>query len=133
MMCRLGVAAAVVAICGFPHWASSEAVHVVRLLEGYQCMALTSSYGPQGHLAPPVPVYSGPEKDAHQVGMGAGVIVVPTPLRPQNGRTSMVAINGTVVWIDLSLITPWHSLNDPKATCKPAVMSNGRVGFTTSN
>jgi hypothetical protein len=107
-------------------------VEVVRTLPGWQCMALASTYGPQGALAPPAPVYAGPSPSAPQVGTGGGVIIVPDPLRPANGRTELIRPNGQKAWIDANLLTKWHSLSDPAAVCHPAVLSNGRYGFTTT-
>ena len=107
-------------------------VHAVQDLPGWQCMALASSYGPNGISAPPAPVFAGPEANAPRVGNGAGVIIVPAQLRPENGRTVMIWPNGRKVWIDVSQLTPWHALSDPSASCRPALMSNGRYGFKTS-
>jgi hypothetical protein len=108
-------------------------VRAVHDLPGWQCMALASAYGQNGVNAAPVPVYAGPEAASPQVGTGAGVIIVPSPLKPQNGRTEMIWPNGKKVWIDVAELTRWHSLGDPHATCRPAVMSNGRYGFATAN
>ena len=106
--------------------------HVAHTLPGWQCMSLASVYGPQGTYAPPVPVFFGPQPDAPQVGTGAGVIIVPMPLHPVNGRTEMIWPNGQRVWIAANLLAPWHSLSDPNASCHPALLSNGRYGFTTN-
>jgi hypothetical protein len=108
-------------------------VTAVKDLPGWQCMALAASYGPNGINAAPAPVYAGPDSSAPKVGTGAGVIIVPSPLAPQHGRTEMIWPNGKKVWIDVAQLTQWHSLSNPHATCRPAVMSNGRYGYATSN
>ncbi len=110
---------------------SYKPVTVVKVLPGWQCMALASSYGPNGTDAAPAPVYAGPESSSPKLGTGAGVIIVPQPMTPQNGRTVMIWPNGKKVWIDASQLTRWHSLSDPQAHCEPALLSNGRYGFTT--
>jgi hypothetical protein len=112
---------------------SYKPVTVVKVLPGWQCMALSSSYGPNGTNAPPAPVYAGPDSGSPKVGMGAGVIIVPDPMAPQNGRTVMIWPNGKKVWIDASVLTRWHSISNPEARCQPALLSNGRYGFTTDN
>lgn len=112
---------------------SYKPVTAVKVLPGWQCMALASSYGPNGINAPPAPVYAGPDSGAAKVGTGAGVIIAPAPLTPQNGRTVMVWPNGKKMWIDVADLTRWHSLSNPQAKCQPALMSNGRYGYTTSN
>ena len=106
-------------------------VHEVRGLPGWRCMALASAYGPNGINAPPAPVFAGPESDAQRVGGAAGTIIVPSPVTTTDGRTRIVRPNGTRVWIASSALTPWHALSDPNATCTPALMSNGRYGFST--
>lgn len=111
---------------------SYKPVEVVRTLPGWQCMALVSAYGAQGTYAPPAPVFAGPDSNAQQVGTGTGVIIVPDPIRPTNGRTEMIWPNGRKVWIDVNQLTSWRSLSDPKAVCHPALLSNGRYGFTTA-
>jgi hypothetical protein len=107
-------------------------VTISKRLAGWQCMALASDYTTQGANAPLPPVYAGPESSAPQVGTAGGVLIVPDPLHPTNGRTEMIWPNGKRVWIDVKLVTPWHSLNDPAAVCHPALLSNGRYGFTTT-
>jgi hypothetical protein len=112
---------------------SYKPVTVVKILKGWQCMALASSYGPGGYSATPAPVFAGPGSAARKVGTGAGVIIVPAPLTLQDGRTVMIWPNGKKVWIDVSQLTHWHSLSNPRAACEPALMSNGRYGYKTSN
>lgn len=107
-------------------------VHAVQFLPGWQCMALAAAYGPNGISASPAPVYAGPGAGAPRVGGGAGVIIVPSPVAAENGRTVMIWPNGKKVWIDVNQLTPWHSLSNPNASCHPALMSNGRYGFKTS-
>lgn len=111
---------------------SYKPVTAVQALPGWQCMALATAYGPNGVNAPPAPVFTSADSSL-QVGSGAGVIIVPSPLVPQNGRTEMIWPNGKKVWIDVSRLTQWRSLSNPQATCRPALMSNGRYGFTTAN
>ncbi|WP_216856778.1 hypothetical protein, partial [Acidisoma sp. S159] len=65
---------------------SYKPVTAERILKGWQCMALASSYGAGGYSAPPAPVFAGPGSAARKVGTGAGVIIVPAPLTVQNGR-----------------------------------------------
>src|SRR5690242_259141 len=91
---------AAVAVSAGTSYAQSR-VDVVRILPGWKCMALASSYGPQGAFASPAPVYAGPEPNAPQIGTGAGVIIVPERLRPINGRTEIIRPNGQKAWIEV--------------------------------
>lgn len=105
---------------------------VVRTIPGMQCMALADEYGPQGAYAPPAPEYAGSNAGAPRIGIGAGTILVPDPLKPVNGRSEVLRPNGQKAWIDVSLLTRWHALSSPSATCQPVLLSNGRYGFKTS-
>ena len=109
---------------------SYKPVTAVRSLPGWQCMALASAYGPNGISAPPAPVFASADSSA-KVGSGAGVIIVPSPISPRNGRTEMIWPNGKKVWIEVAQLTQWRSLSNPQASCRPALMSNGRYGFST--
>ena len=129
---RLLVGAAAMFMASAAYAQSYKPVEVVRTLPGWQCMALASAYGPQGTNAPPAPVFEGPEPGAAQIGTGAGVIIAPTNIRPTNGRTIIIRPNGEKAWIDVSQLTQWRSLSDPKAVCQPALLSNGRYGFKTT-
>jgi hypothetical protein len=105
--------------------------HTAEDISGYKCMALAASYGPDGIHAMPAPVYAGPESNAKQVGSSGAVIITPDPIQPVNGRTAMIWANGRKVWIDVNLLTKWHSLGDPAAVCTPQILANGRYGFHT--
>ena len=126
------VLAATLAASGAAEAQGYKPVSVVRTLSGLQCMALSAAYGPQGTYAPPVPVYAGSESGSAKVGIGAGVILVPDPVMPVNGRSEVLRPNGSKAWIDVNVLTPWHSVNDPSAKCEPVLLSNGRYGFSTS-
>lgn len=125
------ISLATIIVCSGAQAQPYKPVDVVGALPGWQCMALASSYGPQGTNAPAAPVYAGPDDDAQQIGTAAGVIIVSSPLRPLNGRVEIIRPNGQKAWITLNLLTQWHSLSDPKAVCYPALLSNGRYGFRT--
>lgn len=126
------VALSVLLVSGAAYAQPYTPVHVVRELPGWQCMSLASIYGPQGTNAPLAPVFQGAAVNAPRVGSGSGVIIVRKPLHSTNGRTEMIWPNGKVVWIETDLLVLWHSLSDPHAVCHPALLSNGRYGFTTS-
>lgn len=105
---------------------------VVQPLTGWKCMALASSYGPNGAFAPAVPVFDGPEQSATKIGTSAGTILVAKDMPVSRGRTEILRPNGQKAWIDVRELTNWHSVSDRSATCNPAVLSNGRFGFTTT-
>lgn len=124
------IPARIILVAGICVVADAPPVRAVSL-EGWQCMSPSSVFGPQGTYAPPVPVYSGPQANAPQVGTAAGVILVPKPIHVINGRTETLRPDGKRAWIDANQLVPWRSLSDPAAVCRPALLSNGRYGFTT--
>ena len=98
-----------------------------------QCMALAAEFGAQGSYAPPAPEYAGPEAGARQIGNSAGTILVRDPMRIVDGRTEVLRPNGQNAWIEARLLTQWHALSAPSATCRAVLLSNGRYGFDTSS
>lgn len=118
-------------LAGISHAQGYKPTTVVKTLPGVQCMALAAEYGPQGAYAPPAPEYAGPEANAAKIGIGAGTILVPDPMKPVNGRSQVLRPNGKTAWIDVRLLTRWHALSAPSATCQAVLLSNGRYGFST--
>jgi len=107
-------------------------VSVASELPGWKCMLPAAVFGPQGDNAPAIPEYENSALGAPQIGIGAGVLIIPVEARPTNGRVPVLRPNGTRAWIQIDLLVPWRSLNNPKAACRPVVLSNGRYGTTTS-
>jgi hypothetical protein len=127
----LSLAVALVSLQSISGALARESVLPVRDLEGWQCMSPKGIYEPDGINYTGAPVYSGPDAGAAQVGLGNGVIIVPNPLKPENGRTVMIWPNGKKVWIAVNELTNWHAVSDPSAQCVPALLSNGRYGTRT--
>lgn len=107
-------------------------VSVASELPGWKCMLPAAVFGPQGDQAPPIPEYENSALGAPQIGIGAGVIIIPVEGRPTNGRVPTLRPNGTRAWVQVDLLVPWRSLNNPRASCRPVILSNGRYGTTTS-
>ena len=111
--------------------AFADEVHTTGILPGYQCMSLANLWSGVGPMPPPVQVYNGPNQSASPAGIAGGSVIVPDPVRPVDGRTSMIFADGRKVWIDVNDIKPWHAVSNPHATCTPVLLSNGRYGFET--
>jgi len=107
-------------------------VTIAAELPGWKCMLPAAVFGPNGINAPPLPVYENTALGSREVGLSGGTIIVPEQARPTNGRIPMIRIDGSRAWIQADLLVPWRSLNNPKAACRPVVLSNGRYGTTTS-
>ena len=111
---------------------SAQSINVVRTLPGYACMSLAKLWDGIGPMPPRVPVYEGPEPSAPQAGFAGPSIIVRSPIQVTGGRAPMLWPNGRTVWISAHDFVPWHVASDPHATCKPALLSNGIYGFSTT-
>lgn len=102
---------------------------VAHPLTGYQCMSLNLTEEQLLTNSTPVPVRSGPSPASPQVGVAGATVAVATPLQPVNGYYRMLFPTGGEVWIEAAKLRPWKNAGDPKVTCTPSLMSNGRPGF----
>ncbi|MBR0664697.1 hypothetical protein GXW71_10070 [Roseomonas hellenica] len=102
---------------------------VVRILEGYTCMALNVQRGRTSWDDLP-PVYAEPSASAAQIGIATNNVIVAEPRREQNGFIAVLHMDGRPGWLDARMVRQWRNLSDPSTQCHPAMMSNGRPGFT---
>ena len=119
---------AAVMLAGGPA-AFAQGLHVSQHLAGYQCMSLNLSEQQLLTNSAPVPVRSGPSPTSPQVGVAGSTVAVAAPLQPVNGFYKMLFPNGATVWIEAAKLRPWANSSNPKATCTPSMMSNGKPGF----
>ena len=101
-----------------------------RPLDGYVCKMLNLTEEQAMSPKPQVYVKAEPSASAPNVGWAPLTVAVKVPMRPQNGFVEMLNLSGRTVWIQQEAITDWHSRSNPAARCAPAVMPNGRFGFT---
>jgi hypothetical protein len=122
------VLAACVTIAQLPG-AIAAASPASKPIPGYQCMMLNlteqQSMDPSVHI----PVRSSPSDSSPPVGWAGAVVAVRKPMTVVNGYAPMLCPDGRDLWIAASALRPYHSLGDPKATCVPVTLPNGRVGF----
>lgn len=111
-----------------------SAAHAAQPLHGWRCMGTAAAFSSTGSMeqdrvqrrgawAPPIPAYASPSPGARQVGTAAGVILARVA-PPQGGRQLVLRSNGTQVWVEAARLVPWP------APCRPALLDNGRYGFT---
>jgi hypothetical protein len=109
--------------------ASAESLHSVRLLAGYECKMLKLTEDQSLSQSTRIPVRIEPSPDAQIVGIASGQMAVRQDAEPTNGFLEAINLSGRKVWVAADALTDYHSRSDPNATCKPAIMSNGRIGF----
>jgi hypothetical protein len=121
--------APILALClTFSSGASAQDVHVVRILNGFQCISLAKLWNGIGQQPPRVHVYGSPDPNAAPIGFAGETLIAPSPLKVEAGRIPIIWPNGRTVWVNQTDTARWHVASDPKATCTPALLSNGRYG-----
>lgn len=116
-------------------WAATQAaaqqrgVSVVNALSGYQCMDLNVPAGDLDDLARMPAVLSEPRADAPRIGVASATMIATAPLRTTNGYTQVLHLDGRQGWIESAKLRRWGRPQVPAATCTPARLSNGRIGF----
>ena len=109
--------------------AMAQGLTVVKHLDDFTCMSLNLTEQQLMDGSVPVQVRAAPEGTAPSVGVAAATVAVRKPVKPVNGFVEMLFPDGRGVWIKANMLHRWKSLNNPRAKCFPAMMSNGRPGF----
>ena len=104
---------------------------VMGLLPGYSCMALNLTVDQKSWDALP-PVYAEPSARSVRIGIATATVIVAEPRREEHGFVAVLHMDGRPGWLDAGMIRPWVNKSDPRTTCRPAMMSNGRPGFSYS-
>ena len=114
--------------------AAAQAQTVVKPLDGYACAALNVSDevmrdGPLPIIrtrpdaaAPPLMTSGGPATLI-------STVLVANPMRPQGGFVRVLNFDGREGWAERSKLRPWRSASNPRATCQPVLLSNGKPSF----
>ena len=93
-----------------------------------RCMTLNLAPQQMADPSVDIPVRATPRTDAPTIGStGATVIVREGSLT--NGFVEVMLANGRTGWMEANSLRPWAPRPGTQATCRPAVLSNGRFGF----
>ncbi len=103
--------------------AHAQGLQAVKPLSGFQCLALADPNGP------PPPVLQSPSATAPRVGIAGATVIAASPVQGMNGYVKVMHLDGRPGWIEADKLRPWRSASDPRATCTPAMMSDGKPGF----
>lgn len=95
---------------------------IVQLIPGTKCMALNLTHEQMIDPKIVVIVREAPDANAPEVGTASATIVVRDPVVTRNGYVETLFPNGRTGWIEARLLRPRQS-------CRPALMSNGAIGF----
>lgn len=121
----LGVAAMV---WGGAAATAQQQATVASYIPGARCMNLALTHEQMMDTSLSVPMRAAPRPDAPAIGEpGATVIVRDGP--PTNGFREAMLADGRTGWIEGRWLRPWTPATNPRVTCRPAVLSNGRYGF----
>lgn len=104
---------------------------VVGLLPGYSCMALDLRDDQTSWDDLP-PVYAEPSAQSARIGIASATVIVAEPRREENGFVAVLHMDGRPGWLDARMVRPWVNRSNPRTTCRPAMMTNGRPGFSYS-
>lgn len=119
--------ALVAALCGTQSLAAG--LHESQPLAGYACKMLNITEEQAMSPTPVVRLKSSPSPTAADAGWAPLTVAVAQSVAPQNGYLQVMTLGGKMAWIAADQVIDWHSKANPSATCTPAIMSNGRVGF----
>jgi hypothetical protein len=104
-------------------------VTVSKVIPGYRCMSLNLTDAQMADPSVVVEIKSAPNASAPNIGTASAIVVTSSPLKVENGFARVLHLNGKTGWIPVDDLRPWRAADGGKATCVPAIMSNGRIGF----
>jgi len=103
---------------------------VKRPLEGYTCMMLDETVKESMDFNNPVSFKLQPSDSAPGVAPAGMQVAIKDGGRTINGYVETVDFALRPRWITSARLAPYHAKADPTATCAPAIMSNGHLGFS---
>jgi hypothetical protein len=105
---------------------AQQHISPVRPIEGYVCanLKLSEHEATDFHFA--VPIRTAPAPNAPVGTNAASVLLLKSPRHEVNGFLEVLQLNGQPGWIEASRVKPF----DPLSRCQPAILSNGRIGFS---
>ncbi|MCP1203313.1 MULTISPECIES: hypothetical protein [Acetobacter] len=101
----------------------------VKPLAGYTCMMLNETAAQSMDFQHPVSFKLNPSDNEPDVAPVGNQVAVKTGSRIVNGYVETVDFAFRPRWVAQKYLVPYHAKADPSATCAPAIMSNGHLGF----
>jgi hypothetical protein len=108
----------------------AQATSTAKPLSGYACMSLNITDAQAHDFHYHVSFYAKPSLNSDVVGYASSQVAVRAPAHTVDGFTEALFPTGATVWIQSTLLRPYHSALEPTARCVPTILANGRVGFS---
>ncbi|MGF1277652.1 hypothetical protein [Acetobacter pasteurianus] len=105
----------------------------VKPFAGYTCMMLTETAAQSMDFQHPVSFKMKPSDSAPNAGPVGNQVAVKIGTNVINGYVETVDFAFRPRWVAQKYLVPYHAKADPSATCTPAIMSNGHLGFDYSH
>lgn len=105
-----------------PAAVQAQGVRAVAPLPGYVCMMLADPDAGS-------PILQAPSATAPRIGIASAIVIVASPPQTLNGFARVMHFDGRPGWVDASRLRTYRAAADPRATCTPTRMDNGRIGF----
>lgn len=113
-------------------WTSAyaQSLQVGRPLPGYICMelALTPEQFKDPNVA--IPIRPTPSLSVPAVSYASTTVIVQGLQQPTGGFLRVLRLNGQEGWIEARYLRTWRNPDAPSARCTPAIMSDGKPGFS---
>lgn len=108
-----------------------QGLHAVRPIPGYVCMSVNRTQAEIENPNMTVPTKSEPSSSAPNTGIAPATVFVATPKDLSNGYLRILRLDGKTAWIAQDDVKTWAPANPGlNLHCTPAMMSNGRPGFS---
>lgn len=121
--------AVLISAAAIPAVAQQRGSNAVGALVGYRCMDLNVPAADLDDLTRMPAVLSQPRADAQRIGVASATMIATDPLRTSGGFTQVLHLDGRQGWVESTKLRSWARPQVPGATCTPARLSNGRIGF----
>lgn len=113
--------------------ASAQGLRATQPLPGYACMSLNLTPTQMRDDRFQVKILAQPNPNAQAVAVASAIVIASDPPHVTNGYREVLRLNGSKGWIAENMLAPYRSASNPNAKCTPAIMSNGRPGFSTGS
>ncbi len=112
--------------------AEAQGLRATRPSTGYICMelALTDAQFTDPNVR--IPVRATPSRTSPAVSYAPTIVIVQDAQQPSGGFLRVLQLNGEPGWMEARHLRPFRNPNVPSARCTPAIMSDGKPGFGTT-
>jgi hypothetical protein len=128
MLLRITTAATLWLICAQPGLTQTPPVVATSYIPNARCMRLNLSHDQMLERRVLVPMRAAPRNDAEIIGEPPSTVIVREGSDTQ-GFVEVMLANGRTGWVAKNDLKPWQPLPGTQRVCRPAILSNGRIGY----